>query len=396
MDVFQREYNTYYSLLCILGLWPYNNSILVKVQRTVFIFIMVCCTVVQVKLLISAEFKLKNVFTALTSGCPIMLFFIRYVGFIFCFPATRLLYGNIVTDCNTLKNSIERDILMQNIAASKRIILIFIIVCCFGIVCVVILLMFPSFLNFLASRNVTRVDYLKFSGFFDVQEKYCIVVAMHATLTSMIGLLVIACTESTLAVYAYYVSGLFRITSYRLRNAVDNAVEQIVHNHNGSNHSSIPEAVAIHTKSIKIIDETAAMITIPYLVAIIVVVVSFGLNLYRLFLATLDIDSIEIIFSGMLVTIHLVIMFLNNYNGQKIIDDSGSVFYETYDTTWYSTPPSVQKLLLMIMHRSSIECAFNLADLFTPSFIGFSTMMSSSFSYFTLLYSTRQNGNDDR
>ncbi|XP_053980224.1 odorant receptor 22c-like [Hylaeus volcanicus] len=263
------------------------------------------------------------------------------------------------------------------------------LVSCFGIICVVTLLAFPSFLNFLTSKNVTRIDYLKITGFFIVQEKYCTVVAIHAILTCTIGLLVLACTESTLAIYACYVCGLFRITSYRLRNAVDNAVGQIVHNRNGSSHSSIPEAVAIHSKSLRIIEESAAMLTIPYLAAIIIAIISFGLNLYRLFLATVDMNSLELIFSGMLVTIHLVIVFLNNYNGQKIIDDSVSVFYETYDTTWYSIPPSMQKLLLMIMRRSSIECAFNLADLFTPSFTGFSTMMSSSFSYFTLLYSTR-------
>ncbi|XP_076629237.1 uncharacterized protein LOC143345746 [Colletes latitarsis] len=82
-------------------------------------------------------------------------------------------------------------------------------------------------------------------------------------------------------------------------------------------------------------------------------------------------------------------MFLNNYSGQKVIDDSGDVFIDTYNTLWYRTPLSMQRMLLLIMRRSAINCECNLSGLFIPSYEGFATMMSSSFSYFTVMYSVK-------
>ncbi|XP_076175243.1 uncharacterized protein LOC143150681 [Ptiloglossa arizonensis] len=96
----------------------------------------------------------------------------------------------------------------------------------------------------------------------------------------------------------------------------------------------------------------------------------------------------EVLLASMIVSGYLFVMYMNNYSGQKIIDNSLDVFYQTCDSMWYCAPMSIQKLLLMIIHRSSIQCSFNLGGLFVPSHQGFWTMMSASFSYFSVLYST--------
>lgn len=45
-----------------------------------------------------------------------------------------------------------------------------------------------------------------------------------------------------------------------------------------------------------------------------------------------------------------------------------------YISLWYSIPLKVQKILLLIMLRSSTAFAFNLFGLFTPCYTGFSTV----------------------
>lgn len=45
-----------------------------------------------------------------------------------------------------------------------------------------------------------------------------------------------------------------------------------------------------------------------------------------------------------------------------------------YVSLWYSIPLKVQKILLLIMLRSSTAFAFNLFGLFTPCYTGFSTV----------------------
>ncbi|XP_078051469.1 uncharacterized protein LOC144477615 isoform X2 [Augochlora pura] len=125
-----------------------------------------------------------------------------------------------------------------------------------------------------------------------------------------------------------------------------------------------------------------------YLVSITTAVVSFAINLYRLYLAVDDLSDVEnIAVSLQVILVHLLVIFLNNHNGQKVITSSTALFREIYDSLWYRIPPKSQKLLLFMLMRSNIEIQFNLAGLFVPCYQGFTMMVSSSFSYFTVITS---------
>ncbi|XP_076175244.1 uncharacterized protein LOC143150682 [Ptiloglossa arizonensis] len=627
MDVFRREYNTYYSLLCITGLWPFDNSIFTNVQRVIFCLIPLSCIVVQVtytqrtlnvhltyttyvtvnfypakfsismlkyngcfdcyvdlffikysfvtcinltyllymffnvfghsdnknyvnsqlriiknspntvmfglvfidsrtfvklftvtrlsysfalsisfsiiticnfcasffstnsfscdcqlmnKLfqfttLLMSEITLKNILLMITWSFPMILFVLRYVGIIFNFSTLRYVYSHIQTDCNTIKNPTEMEILMKYVKESRRVVRMFfrkmfnkyiyyslccpkkrargypnfestfyslilsmcraiklgtelvfnmltkptlqlilfdsygskwpgipsdknrliqqllqtLEVCLAGIVFVSTLLLVAILLDAVAPLDEPRSEYLRALGYIVHQQKYVNLVSVHVIMTTIIGMLTITCSESMLTVVAHYLCGLFKITSYRIQRAVNNAAkENTMSKQDVSNFGSIQKAVEMHKKTINIINTMISELMWSYLMAILMVVASFAVNMYRFFLAVVELtDILEIVFSGLVVFIHLVIMFLNNYSGQLILDDSVDVFYETYNSMWYCIPLRMQKQLLLIMHRSSIECAFNLSGLFVPCYQGFSTMVSTSFSYFTMLYS---------
>ncbi|XP_053987804.1 uncharacterized protein LOC128881100 [Hylaeus volcanicus] len=407
MEEFRRQYSTFYILLCITGLSPFNKSILAKIQRTIIAIFLFCCIIMQFSLLIMTELTLTNILMTLSTGCPMLLFFFRYVGFIYSFAVMGFVYENISIDCSTLKNPSELDILMSHIHASRRAILIYlrktinnhinlgasrsiVVVCCFAIFLIAVVLFCPSMLNFLIPKNETQPHYLKAVGFL-IDDGYITPISVYVIITFTIGLLTVTVTEATLSIFAYYVCGLFKIASYRIQKVIDNAAREMSATKcNVSYHSGIREAVAIHRRTINIIDVGVNGTTLAYLIAIILVVISFGLNMYRSFLAIVDVkDPLEIAVAIMIVSVHLVIMFLNNHSGQKIMNDSVSVFNDTYNTLWYRTPVGMQKMLLMIMVRSSIVCECNLSGLFVPCYEGFSMMMSTSFSYFTLLYSVQ-------
>nr|XP_033335183.1 uncharacterized protein LOC117225611 [Megalopta genalis] len=95
---------------------------------------------------------------------------------------------------------------------------------------------------------------------------------------------------------------------------------------------------------------------------------------------------------AVMLSVHFVMAYTtficgNNYSGQLVLDSSGELFRETYNSLWYRIPAKMQKLVLFSLMRSRSDVAFNLAGLFTPCYEGFTMMMSSSFSYFTLLCS---------
>ncbi|XP_043580629.1 odorant receptor 4-like [Bombus pyrosoma] len=98
-------------------------------------------------------------------------------------------------------------------------------------------------------------------------------------------------------------------------------------------------------------------------------------------------DQTEIFICSIFVICHIVILYICHYSGQIIIDRSLNLFKESYNSTWYCMPIKAQKLLLFIMLRSSTESVINLFGFFVASHVGFSKMLNTSVSYFTMIYS---------
>nr|XP_033204172.1 uncharacterized protein LOC117164872 [Bombus vancouverensis nearcticus] len=98
-------------------------------------------------------------------------------------------------------------------------------------------------------------------------------------------------------------------------------------------------------------------------------------------------DQPEFLISAICVISHIVFLYLCHYSGQIMVDRSLDVFKETYNSTWYCMPVEAQELLLFIMLRSSTESVVNIFGYFVLSHVGFSKMLSTSVSYFTMIYS---------
>ncbi|XP_026668862.1 odorant receptor 49b-like isoform X2 [Ceratina calcarata] len=80
-------------------------------------------------------------------------------------------------------------------------------------------------------------------------------------------------------------------------------------------------------------------------------------------------------------------MFYMNYLIQDLNNGRECIFTALYNSEWYRTPVSMQKLLLFIMLRTLKGETFNLLVVFTPSLEGFATLVNTSVSYFMVMYS---------
>ncbi|XP_011061121.1 PREDICTED: putative odorant receptor 71a isoform X2 [Acromyrmex echinatior] len=85
--------------------------------------------------------------------------------------------------------------------------------------------------------------------------------------------------------------------------------------------------------------------------------------------------------------IQLYYVFVGNYVGQDVIDNSISIFQATYNAHWYAAPLYMQKLILFIMQRSYRKSALTAGGLFDASLEGFAKLMSMSISYVMVLQS---------
>ncbi|XP_076378725.1 uncharacterized protein LOC117218886 isoform X2 [Megalopta genalis] len=381
MEVLRTNYSTYSTLLNITGLWPYDKSLSAVILRTVYSVLSASLIGIQIYSVTTVEYSPVNVITSLSYGAPLLLFLLRYLGFIANFEVLRSVYGNYENDFNTFKDPVEQDMLRRHMVKGRRLVLVYIGISCGLAVFALTTILVPTILH-----SKYQLHYLRMYGFyFNEQGRKTDLVSIHLLLVSTMGYLLIAGTESTLAVYTAYFCGLFEVASYRIENEVNNVINSVI-----SKSLDIRSTVEVHRRAMELVKNLTQELAVSYLLAIIIVVASFAINLYRLLLASNNLRDVEnLIFTVGLTLLQFIILFLNNYIGQGLKDSSIQVYYDTCNSLWYCIPPKSQKLLLFLLLRSKDETQYDLAGLFTPCYEGFSMMMSSSFSYFTFLYSTQ-------
>ncbi|XP_078039496.1 uncharacterized protein LOC144471383 [Augochlora pura] len=381
MDALRKNFSAYYSVLCLTGLWPYSDSLFEKIRRIAFCLLVLWCIVIQISSLKSVELSLYNILQLLSYTCPMILYFLRYVGFLTIFPAMRATFLVMDEDWSTSKNPVETNLISKHIVEARRVTLAFTVLSSILAVFISVIILVPTLLH-----SKYQLHYLRMFGFYyNEGGRETDLVSILVVVVSSMGLLSIAATESTLAVLISYACGLFEICSHRMENAIQSVVDS-----NSRIPLDVKPALDLHKQVLHMASKLTADMMVSYLVAIVAVIVSFAVNLYRLLLATNTMDDVEnLFFSVNMVLLHFVIMFLNNYSGQKLMNTSMKVYNIICNSLWYCIPIQSQKILLFILMRSASEVRCDLAGLYTPSYEGFSMMMSSSFSYFTVIYSTR-------
>ncbi|KAJ3620078.1 hypothetical protein MTP99_004071 [Tenebrio molitor] len=81
----------------------------------------------------------------------------------------------------------------------------------------------------------------------------------------------------------------------------------------------------------------------------------------------------------------LVLLLLICFYGQILIDESTAAAKDIYFVSWYRAPGDVQKDIRMILMRSQKALTLTAANMGVMSFPTFLRVISSAYSYFTLL-----------
>ncbi|XP_043788207.1 uncharacterized protein LOC122712548 [Apis laboriosa] len=387
MDVFDKQYYIYRTILKIVGLWPYDKSVYVWIQRTCLLLYFLIGIIFQIIVLLKSEITLHNYVVTLSATFPLLLFFLRYIYYITIFPYAKTLFDNISAEENLLQDSIEIQIRTKYLDISNHIVHIFCCVSFAFIAATIIFLVNPVILDLIMPLNESRTHF-NVSFLFGDQSAYIkIFLILNFMLILSFGLLSIMSTELSLNIFSYYICRRFNIVSYRIRKIIEDLSMPNLTKID-LKLTDIHRVVDIHCHAIEYINSATNNTAAQYLMAIIVCILSFSVNLYRLYNAIITMDNrIEVFGCILIVTYHLMIAFYNNHYGQLIIDSNLGIFNELFASTWYRIPLKAQKLLLFMILRSSMDCELCLSGLFTPSYAGFTSMMSSSFSYCAVIYS---------
>ncbi|XP_076378906.1 uncharacterized protein LOC143259625 isoform X2 [Megalopta genalis] len=244
MDVFQKMYSTYYNVMCFTGLWPDDYTLITKVRRVGFCLLTLCCIGAQVSTLRMVEITLYNLLQTLSFTFPMLLFFLRYVGFVITLPSVKHFLENFGHDYDAVKDPIEADLFMKQAIEARRVVMLLLVISSGGMMLSIFLLLIPTIMQ---SKLQTR--YLNMVGFFYTEvTQDSNVVTLQLIIVICLGLLSITCTESSLAVFVAYLCGLLEIARYRIRTAVD---EMACSGTVSSNIINIRSAMDLHRRAVE-------------------------------------------------------------------------------------------------------------------------------------------------
>ncbi|XP_018361478.1 PREDICTED: uncharacterized protein LOC108760174 [Trachymyrmex cornetzi] len=90
----------------------------------------------------------------------------------------------------------------------------------------------------------------------------------------------------------------------------------------------------------------------------------------------------------MYAVVIILYMFLSNNIGQNITDHDNYVLSTAYNVQWYRAPLRIQRMILFLLQRETKAFTLNFGGVINASMECFATLVKTSVSYFTVIYST--------
>ncbi|OXU21158.1 hypothetical protein TSAR_010022 [Trichomalopsis sarcophagae] len=398
-------------LLTSLGLWPYQSKFTQRIFFTCAIISFFSLFVAMVSLLArpprithSTEF-LRVAFKAAGLGeewsTELVIIYETIVALfvilgalakcivLFCKKhQVKSLYDQIRKDWQELTNEKEAAILQSFMLKGKAQIIVYVVCTIPGYFIFVALTYVPIISSEDASKDYTHTfpyytDLLILSKRFRVYQVF-----IHAGFGIFCGGITYVAFMAMYITCVKHVCALYAIVRYRLENMVKSQDELMDKLNNDE--EVIPgllEIICTHKRAIKrvrlinrIFSRTFFMVEICLLICLALLIFDVKYNQYNVRL---------VIRMLMIAVMFIVHVFCMNYCGEQVIQFSTDVQYAAYFMEWYMISSKAQKILIMIICRSSNPDYLTAGNM-ALSLKNFASIVRTSWSMATVLLTTQK------
>ncbi|XP_070152585.1 uncharacterized protein [Polyergus mexicanus] len=246
-----QHFNINRILLLIIGLWPYQRSLLVELQLILFYGILMTFIVFQLTTFITAECTLDLIYKVLSSAFFYICFAIKYNSFWINADIIRTSLKQLQDVCNEITDKNEIAIIEKYGDKAKRITILILLLGMFHQVTFTFIYIWPYIHHNMVFTNKSRLHSSEpiMTEYFIDQEKYSYLITLHRHATCCIGLLAIIATGTMLLSYLQHTCAMFSIACYRIEHAM-NILQKSYQNEQKSCEEII-RAVNIHCKAMK-------------------------------------------------------------------------------------------------------------------------------------------------
>ncbi|XP_011056196.1 PREDICTED: uncharacterized protein LOC105147107 [Acromyrmex echinatior] len=193
-------------------------------------------------------------------------------------------------------------------------------------------------------------------------------------------------TGTMLIAYLKHICGMFSIASFRIKKAMAVNMQQDVNEEKTVIiYKRIICAIDIHRKATEFSQVFIRSFERSFFCLIAASMVCITSSLVQIISYN---NTEQLVFELLKISVLYIYMFLSNYIAQDITDHNEYVFATVYDVEWYVAPLHIQKMMLFLLQKGTKAFRLILGGIFIASMESAATLMGTSISYFTVLYST--------
>ncbi|XP_018051568.1 PREDICTED: uncharacterized protein LOC108689348 [Atta colombica] len=193
-------------------------------------------------------------------------------------------------------------------------------------------------------------------------------------------------TGTMLIVYLKHICGMFSIASFRIKKAMEiNMQHDVTEEKMVIIYKGIICAIDIHRKA----TEFSQVFIKSFEGSFFCLIAAGMICLTSTLVQIITYNSTEqLVLQLIHISVLYIYVFLSNYTAQDITDHNEYVFATVYNVEWYMAPLYIQKMILFLLQKGTKTFHLILGGIFVASMESAATLMSTSISYFTVLYST--------
>ncbi|XP_039307271.1 odorant receptor 22c-like isoform X2 [Solenopsis invicta] len=370
-------------LLSACGLEPYQSKWNARLIRALITVVMMLSAIFQILCWFTFEF-ITNEF--IVNGVPALLIKLGILSNLHLrignVDKVKILFDRISKDWALQKTHSEIKIMREHAEFSKLFTFCCTILSYVSMVGYCIWLCTPEILNLLMPMNESRPRRTPFKDeFFLDEERYVILIRSHTCFVLLTIPLVFVMGFTLFMTLTQHVCGMCKLLGSRAerlflvvkdRTECDLIQESQIRNEN------MIVFIQQHYNIIQFVDIIETYHTTLILWDLTAIMIMLSLTIIQI----LTISDIEgAIRSIGISCATLCQLFVCCYMGQKITDESLSVYEKIYNSTWYNAVVSEQKILLMILIRRCHPLVITASKFYTMSLQNFGKILQTSLSY---------------
>ncbi|XP_051153964.1 uncharacterized protein LOC127277145 [Leptopilina boulardi] len=388
MDTSYYKINKY--LYCTIGQWP-TQTILKKIFFTFTIALNLLSLLLGVVLgLVKVWGNIDDIIKGLPSFLVIVASIIYLIASCFNKKKMSLILLKIKNDWSTWTTGTELKILKEYANQGRKYVHVYSILMLLNMIDFLGSPLIQPFMDFILPLNESRprrliieTDYLIID-----QDANYYWIALHTCLSTTAVTIVVVGIDSMFIAVIYHACGELAILRFKLKNLTN--MEKNLPKRNI--YEEIKFCARKHNSVIIFVKDITDYFSIPSFIVL-------GINI--LMISVTGVQTVvnlnnpkDALTSAMFTLGQIFHLFYLTVPCQYLTDHSIKLSESIYDGYWYEMPIGSQKLLLMIMLRSTKPCSFIAGSLYTFSMENFSSVVQKSMSYFTVLLSTVVNLNN--